>query len=66
MGGTKASPQLTALRAQRLLEVFAFGVAPAATAGLMAGGHLDDPGRGVIVFVAGLLARWALGHRRYP
>ncbi|HWB68509.1 MAG TPA: exopolysaccharide biosynthesis polyprenyl glycosylphosphotransferase [Solirubrobacterales bacterium] len=62
----KTSPHLTALRAQRLLGVFAFGVAPAATAGLMAAGHLGDPGRGVIVFVAVLFASWALGNSRYP
>ena len=66
MGGKKASPHLTALRAQRLLGVIAFGIAPAATAGLMAGGHLGSAGRGALVFVAVMIASWVLGHRRYP
>jgi exopolysaccharide biosynthesis polyprenyl glycosylphosphotransferase len=59
-------PHLTALRAQRLLGVCAFGVAPAVTAGLMAGGHLGDPGRGIIVAIGVLVASWVLGHGRYP
>ena len=64
--GETAFPHLTALKAQRLLGVCAFGVAPAVTAGLMAGGHLDSPGRGALVFLAVLVASWALGHGRYP
>ncbi|HEY5052171.1 MAG TPA: exopolysaccharide biosynthesis polyprenyl glycosylphosphotransferase [Solirubrobacterales bacterium] len=59
-------PHLTALRAQRLLGICAFGLAPAMTAGLMAGGHLESPGRGVLVFLGVLFASWALGHGRYP
>ncbi len=64
--GESKFPHLTALRAQRLLGICAFGVAPALAAGLMAGGHLDSPGRGALVFVGVLVASWALGHGRYP
>lgn len=64
--GETTFPQLTTLRAQRLLGVCAFGVAPALTAGLMAGGHLDSSGRGALVFLGVLVSGWALGHGRYP
>jgi exopolysaccharide biosynthesis polyprenyl glycosylphosphotransferase len=64
--GEKTFPYLTALRAQRLLGICAFGVAPAVTAGLMAGGHLASPGRGALVFIGVLVAAWTLGHGRYP
>jgi exopolysaccharide biosynthesis polyprenyl glycosylphosphotransferase len=66
MGGKEKFLHLTALRAQRLLDVLAFGIAPALTAGLMAGGHLGNVSRGLLVFVAVLVASWVLGHRRYP
>lgn len=61
-----AFPRISALRAQGLLEVFAFGAAPAAAAGLMAAGHLHGAGRGLLVFAAVLVAHWALARRRYP
>jgi lipopolysaccharide/colanic/teichoic acid biosynthesis glycosyltransferase len=61
-----AFPHLTALRAQRLLRIFGFSVAPAAAAGLMAGSHLQSVGRGVIVFVAVLAASLMLERERYP
>lgn len=66
MGGNEGFPHLTALRAQRLLGIFAFGVAPAVTAGLMAGGHLDSSGLGVLVFAAMLFTSWLLERERYP
>ncbi len=66
MGGEKSFPHLTALRAQRLLEISAFGVAPAAAAGLMAGGHLSSAGFGVLVFAAMLATSWLLERERYP
>jgi exopolysaccharide biosynthesis polyprenyl glycosylphosphotransferase len=66
MGGKKAFPHLTALRAQRLLGISAFGIAPAAAAGLMAGGHLDSAGLGAIVFVSMLVTSWSLERERYP
>jgi exopolysaccharide biosynthesis polyprenyl glycosylphosphotransferase len=61
-----AFPQVTALRAQRLLGTTAFRTAPAAAAGVMAGGHLDSPGPGLIVFFAILLASLGLERERYP
>ncbi len=66
MGGKKTFPHLTALRAQRLLGISAFGVAPAAAAGLMAGGHLGSAGLGVLVFGSMLATSWLLERERYP
>jgi exopolysaccharide biosynthesis polyprenyl glycosylphosphotransferase len=66
MGGKKAFPHLTALRAQRLLEISAYGVAPAAAAGLMAGGHLGSAGLGALVFASMLFTSWLLERERYP
>jgi len=59
-------PQVTALRAQRLLGTTAFRIAPALAAALMAGGHLESSGRGLIVFLAILLASLSLDRERYP
>jgi exopolysaccharide biosynthesis polyprenyl glycosylphosphotransferase len=64
--GETGSAYLTALRAQHLLGVSAFRLAPAAVAGLMAGSHLHNAGHGSIVFVAVLLASLALDRDRYP
>jgi lipopolysaccharide/colanic/teichoic acid biosynthesis glycosyltransferase len=61
-----ALPHLTALRAQRLLGIFGFSVAPAMTAGLMSGNHLHSIGYGVIVFVAVLSASLMLERERFP
>ncbi|MFN8159484.1 MAG: sugar transferase [Solirubrobacterales bacterium] len=61
-----APPYLTALRAQRLLGGAAFRVAPAAVAGLMAGGHLQSAGHGLLVFLSVLAASFALDRERYP
>jgi exopolysaccharide biosynthesis polyprenyl glycosylphosphotransferase len=68
MPGGIAAPRLTALRAQRLLELLAFGIAPAAVAGLMAVDHLQGHGvrSGALVFVAVLAASQALERNRYP
>ncbi len=66
MGTAATSPHLTALRAQRLLGLFGFSVAPAATAGLMAGGNLQSVGRGAIVFIAVLAVSLILERERYP
>ncbi len=64
--GETASPYLTALRAQRLLGVSAFRLAPAAVAGLISGNHLHSAGHGILVFVSVLLASFALDRDRYP
>jgi lipopolysaccharide/colanic/teichoic acid biosynthesis glycosyltransferase len=64
--GEAAFPYLTALRAQRLLGMSAFRLAPAAVAGVMAGGHLQSAGHGILVFIAVLLASFALDRDRYP
>ena len=64
--GETSAPYLTALRAQRLLGVTAFRLAPAAVAGLVAGNHLHSVGHGILVFVAVLLASLALDRDRYP
>lgn len=59
-------PRITALRAQRLLGTSAYRVAPAAAAGLMAGGHGDGAGTGAIVFLSVLAASHALDRDKYP
>ncbi|MEX2108293.1 MAG: sugar transferase [Solirubrobacterales bacterium] len=61
-----ASPRVSPLRAQEILGVLAFGIAPAVTAGIMAIGHLGGPGSGLLVFASVLLANWVLTHNRYP
>lgn len=66
MGDTSGSPHLTALRAQRLLGIFAFGIAPAVVAGVMAGGHMHSAGRGVIVFATVFVAGFAMARERFP
>ncbi len=48
------------------LGVAAFRLAPAAVAGLVAGNHLHSAGHGILVFVAVLLASFALDRDRYP
>ncbi len=65
-GENLARPRLTALRAQHLLGVLAFGVAPAATAGLMSASHLDSDGRGAIVFFSVIFAFWLSLRGRTP
>ena len=64
--GAIALPRLTALRMHRLLGLFAYGIAPAATAGLMAIGRLDGIGPAALVFVSVFGANWLLTHNRYP
>ena len=64
--GSQAFPHLSALRAQRLLDLSAVRIAPALVAGVMAGGHLGSVGLGVIVFVAVLAASSILEQERYP
>jgi len=66
MDSSTPLPHLTALRAQRMLGIFGFSVAPALTAGLMSGNHLHSPGYGVIVFVSVLAASLILERERYP
>jgi exopolysaccharide biosynthesis polyprenyl glycosylphosphotransferase len=65
-GGQAAFPYLTALRAQRLLGVSAYRLAPAVVAGVMAGGHTGSAGRGVLMAVAILAASCLLERERYP
>ncbi len=55
MDGAEQYPRETALRAQRLMGISAFSVAPAVTAGLMAGSHLHSAGDGTLV-AAGVFA----------
>ncbi len=59
-------PFLTALRAQQVLGTAACRVAPAVVAGLMAGGHLNSIGSGLIVAVAMILADLVLWRDRIP
>ncbi len=66
MGGAAGNPYNTALRAQRLLGVLAFSVAPAVAAGLIAGSHLDSLGDGAIIFAAVLAASLVLERDRLP
>lgn len=66
MGGTSAYPYQTALRAQRLLGIIAFSVAPAVAAGLMAGSHLHSLGDAAIVTVAVLATTLFLKRDRIP
>lgn len=63
---TTAPPRMSALSAQRLLELLAFGIAPAATAGWMASDHLGSAGDGALVAMAVLVASWALSNRNLP
>ena len=64
--GRRTFPRVTALRAQRLLATSAYRVAPAAVAGLMAGGHSESAGIGAIVFISVLAASLALDREQYP
>ena len=66
MGGAGVNPYQTALKAQRLLRVLAFSVAPAVAAGLIAGSHLGDLGDGAIVCIAVLAASLVLERRSLP
>jgi exopolysaccharide biosynthesis polyprenyl glycosylphosphotransferase len=59
-------PYLTAFRARRLLDLSAYRLAPAAVAGLMAGGHLSRPGDGLLVFAAIVLASVLLEREQVP
>ena len=59
-------PYLTAFRARRLLDVSAYRLAPAAVAGLMASGHLNRAGDGLIVFGAIVLASALLEREQMP
>jgi exopolysaccharide biosynthesis polyprenyl glycosylphosphotransferase len=61
-----ASFRLSALRAQRLLELLGFAVAPAAAAGLIAASHLPEPRSAALIFVTVLAANLALVHSRAP
>jgi exopolysaccharide biosynthesis polyprenyl glycosylphosphotransferase len=66
MKGAATYPDYTALHAQRLLGISAFGLAPAVAAGMMAGGHLGSAGQGAIVF-AGIFGTSLLLERdKYP
>jgi exopolysaccharide biosynthesis polyprenyl glycosylphosphotransferase len=66
MGGPTRYPNKTALRAQRLLGIFAFGVAPAVTAGLTAGSHLHSFGSGIIIAAAVFAVSLLLERGRVP
>jgi exopolysaccharide biosynthesis polyprenyl glycosylphosphotransferase len=65
-GDSAESSRITALRAQRLLELLAFSVAPAAASGLIAADRLYGPASGALVFCAVLLTSRALDHDHYP
>ena len=62
----RAFPRVTALRAQRLLGNAAYRIAPAAAAGLMAGGHAASAGTGALVFISVIAASLALDREHYP
>lgn len=62
--GRGTALRISPLRAQRWLALMGFGVAPAATAGLMAAGHLPGPRGGALVFVSVLAANLALTRNR--
>ena len=66
MGGATAYPHQQALRAQRLLRIAGFSVAPAVAAGLMAGSHRHSAGNGAIVCVGVLAASLMLERDRFP
>ncbi len=66
MDGAAAYPRETALRAQRLLRLVAFSVAPATAAGLMAGSHLHSAGDGAIVIAAIFVTSLLLERDRVP
>ncbi len=66
MDGEARYPRETALRAQRLMEISAFGVAPAVTAGLMAGSHLHSGGDGALVAAAVFAASMLADRDRVP
>jgi lipopolysaccharide/colanic/teichoic acid biosynthesis glycosyltransferase len=59
-------PYLTAFRARRLLDLSAYRLAPAAVAGLMASGHLNRAGDGLLVFAAIVLASVLLEREQVP
>jgi lipopolysaccharide/colanic/teichoic acid biosynthesis glycosyltransferase len=61
-----ASNYQTALRAQRLLGLLAFSVAPAVAAGLISANHLESLGKGAIIAVAILAASLLLERERLP
>jgi exopolysaccharide biosynthesis polyprenyl glycosylphosphotransferase len=66
MDGAARYPRETALRAQRLMGIFAFSVAPAVTAGLMAGSHLHSAGNGALVTAAVFATSLLLERDRVP
>jgi exopolysaccharide biosynthesis polyprenyl glycosylphosphotransferase len=66
MDGEAKYPRETALRAQRLMGITAFAVAPAMTAGLMAGSHLHSFGDGAIVAAAVFATSLVLERDRVP
>jgi exopolysaccharide biosynthesis polyprenyl glycosylphosphotransferase len=61
-----ASNYQTALRAQRLLGLLAFSVAPAVVAGLISANHLNSLGKGGIIAFAVLAASLLLERERLP
>jgi lipopolysaccharide/colanic/teichoic acid biosynthesis glycosyltransferase len=65
-GGQLAFPHLSVLRAQSLLELCAYRLAPAAVAGLMASGHLERASDGILVFGAMVAASAFLERDRFP
>ncbi|MEK6277520.1 MAG: sugar transferase [Actinomycetota bacterium] len=65
-GAQLAFPHLSVLRAQSLLELFAYKLAPAAVAGLMASSHLARETDGILVFVAMVVAGVFLERDRFP
>jgi exopolysaccharide biosynthesis polyprenyl glycosylphosphotransferase len=66
MDGAEQYPRETALRAQRLMGISAFSVAPAVTAGLMAGSHLHSAGDAALVAAAIFATSLLLERDRVP
>lgn len=66
MGGAGVNAYQTALRAQRVLGLTAYSVAPAVAAGAIAARHLGDVGDGLVIAVAVLLASYLLERERLP
>jgi lipopolysaccharide/colanic/teichoic acid biosynthesis glycosyltransferase len=61
-----AFPHLSVMRAQRLLELFAYRIAPALVAGAIASAQSARPADGLLVFAALVAASVLLERERFP
>jgi exopolysaccharide biosynthesis polyprenyl glycosylphosphotransferase len=66
MGDARVTAYQTALRAQRVLGLLAYSVAPAVAAGAIAARHLGDVGDGLVIAAAVLIASFVLERERLP